>query len=238
METKRKDEASIIQESSLTCIDLTNSDLHQSALLLKQACLDCGFFYVTNHGISEEVMNNAFKQSKKFFALPLEEKMKVLKNEKHRGYTPLYDQIPDPKNQVQGDQKEGYYIGTEVPRDDPQWDQPFYGPNLWPNPDVLPGWRETMEKYHQEALSDNSVQKIQNSGSIGKSDPSKGIYGTGAHSDYGMITLLATDGVMGLQICKDRNVKPQKWEYVPSIEGAIVVNIGDMMERWSNGLFK
>ncbi|KAH0850767.1 hypothetical protein HID58_095257, partial [Brassica napus] len=50
-----------------------------------------------------------------------------------------------------------------------------------------------------------------------------------------MITLLATDGVMGLQICKDRNAKLQKWEYVPSIEGAIVVNLGDMMERWSNG---
>lgn len=103
-------------------------------------------------------MNKAFEQSKKFFDLPLEEKMKVLKNEKHRGYTPLYDQIPDPENQVQGlcnhislekvlfvvlkwylvvdsgDHKEGYYIGAEVPRDDPQWDQPFYGPNPWPNP--------------------------------------------------------------------------------------------------------
>ena len=86
--------------------------------------------------------------------------MKVLKNEKHRGYTPLYDQIPDPENQVQGmcnqfslqkilvsalqsclffflvlgDHKEGYYIGSEVPRDDPQWDRPFYGLNTWPNP--------------------------------------------------------------------------------------------------------
>ena len=67
-----------------------------------QACLDSGFFYVINHGISKEVTDKAFEQSKKFFALPLEEKMKVLKNEKHRGYTPLYDQIPDPENQVQG----------------------------------------------------------------------------------------------------------------------------------------
>ncbi|KAF2611638.1 hypothetical protein F2Q70_00013724 [Brassica cretica] len=118
-----------MNESLLTCIDLANSD-HQSVLSLKQA----------------------FEQSKNFFALPLEEKMKVFKNEKHRGYTPFYDQIPDPENQVQGDHKEGYYIGSEVPRDDPQWDYPFYGPNPWPDPDVLPGWRETMEKYHQEAL--------------------------------------------------------------------------------------
>uniref|UniRef100_M4DCQ7 Isopenicillin N synthase-like Fe(2+) 2OG dioxygenase domain-containing protein n=1 Tax=Brassica campestris TaxID=3711 RepID=M4DCQ7_BRACM len=53
-----------------------------------------------------------------------------------------------------------------------------------------------------------------------------------------MMTLIATDGVLGLQICKDRNAKPQKWEYVPSIEGALVVNLGDMMQCWSNGLFR
>ncbi|KAH0850768.1 hypothetical protein HID58_095258 [Brassica napus] len=41
--------------------------------------------------------------------------MKVLKNEKHRGYTPLYDQIPDPENQVQGDHKEGYYMDPKFP---------------------------------------------------------------------------------------------------------------------------
>ncbi|KAL1221565.1 2-oxoglutarate-dependent dioxygenase 33 [Cardamine amara subsp. amara] len=70
------------------------------------------------------------------------------------------------------------------------------------------------------------------------SDPSKGIYACGAHSDFGMMSLLATDGVMGLQICKDKDSKPQKWEYVPSIKGAFIVNLGDMLERWSNGLFK
>jgi len=71
-------------------------------LFLFQACLDCGFFYVTNHGISEELKDEAFEQSKKFFALPLEEKMKVLRNEKHRGYSPVLDQILDPENQVDG----------------------------------------------------------------------------------------------------------------------------------------
>ncbi|CAN8277953.1 unnamed protein product [Cochlearia groenlandica] len=264
MESKTQEEASMIKESSLTCIDLTNTDLHQSSLLLKQACLDCGFFYVINHGISKEATNNAFEQSKKFFALSLDEKMKVLRSEKQRGYTPLYDQVTDPENQVHGDDKEGYYIGTEVPQDDPEWDKPFYGPNPWPNPDVLPGWRETMEKYHQEALRvckciakllalalDLDVDYFNNPIMLGKpistmrllhykgkSDPSKGIFGIGAHADYGMMTLLATDGVKGLQICKDMNAKPQKWEYVPYIKGAIVVNLGDLMERWSNGFFK
>lgn len=80
---------------------------------------------------------------------------------------------------VVGDYKEGYYIGVEVPEDDPEADKPFYGPNIWPptgkkimwfyilkpcqcyliifivsfiSADILPGWRDTMEKYHQKAL--------------------------------------------------------------------------------------
>ncbi|KAL1188046.1 hypothetical protein V5N11_024445 [Cardamine amara subsp. amara] len=50
MENKTQEEDSTIKVSSIHCIDLSNSDIHQSALLLKQACQDCGFFYVINHG--------------------------------------------------------------------------------------------------------------------------------------------------------------------------------------------
>lgn len=69
---------------------------------LFQACLDSGFFYVVNHGISQEFMDEVFTQSKRFFTLPLKEKMKALRNEKHRGYTPVLDELLDPENQVHG----------------------------------------------------------------------------------------------------------------------------------------
>uniref|UniRef100_M4F032 Fe2OG dioxygenase domain-containing protein n=1 Tax=Brassica campestris TaxID=3711 RepID=M4F032_BRACM len=232
--TKEELQDPTMQVSSLNCIDLANDDLHHSVVSLKQACLDCGFFYVINHGINEEFMDDVFEQSKKLFALPLEEKMKVLRNEKHRGYTPVLDEILDPENQVNGDHKEGYYIGIEVPKDDPDYDKPFYGPNPWPDSDVLPQWRETMEKYHQEALRvskdigrllalalDLDANYFDTPEMLGKpiatmrllhyegvSDPSKGIYACGAHTDYGMMTLLATDGVMGLQI----HVTSGSWE--------------------------
>ncbi|KAG7564679.1 Oxoglutarate/iron-dependent dioxygenase [Arabidopsis suecica] len=264
MENKTQQEAWTIKVSSLTCIDLANTNLHQSADSLKQACQDCGFFYVTNHGISEELRDKAFEQSKKFFDLPLEEKMKVLRNEKHRGYSPVLDQILDPENQVDGDYKESFFIGIESVKDDPHGDTPFYSPNLWPDHDVLPGWRVTMEKYYQEALRvckaiarllalaldldadyfdkpemlGNPIAVMRLVHYEGMSYPSKGIFGCGAHSDFGMMTLLATDSVMGLQICKDKDVKPRKWEYVPSIKGAYIVNLGDLLERWSNGIFK
>ncbi|XP_076884603.1 kihadalactone A synthase LFS-like [Bidens hawaiensis] len=70
------------------------------------------------------------------------------------------------------------------------------------------------------------------------SNPAKGIYGAGAHSDYGLIILLASDSVSGLQICKDKGANPQVWEYVEPVKGAFVVNLGDMLERWSNGVFR
>lgn len=66
-----------------------------------------------------------------------------------------------------------------------------------------------------------------------KSTPGDGVFACGAHSDYGMITLLLTDDQPGLQI----NFKGD-WIDVPPRPGAFIVNLGDMLERWSNGLFK
>ncbi|MQM02848.1 hypothetical protein Taro_035616 [Colocasia esculenta] len=249
----------------LNCVDLSDPDVEKSVSLLKQACTDSGFFYVINHGISQDFMDEVFFQSKRLFALPMEEKMKLLRNEKHRGYTPILDEILDPDKQINGDYKEGYYIGVEVPDGDPQAEKPFYAPNLWPSEDLLPGWRRAMELFHQEALrvakavakiialalelEDDFFDRPEMLGEPiatlrllhyeGKvSDPQKGIYGAGAHTDYGLITLLATDDVPGLQICKDKDAQPQIWEQVAPIKGGFIVNLGDMLERWSNCFFR
>ncbi|XP_048133247.1 2-oxoglutarate-Fe(II) type oxidoreductase hxnY-like isoform X1 [Rhodamnia argentea] len=254
-----------VPTSALNCIDLSSSDIQQSVSLLKQACLDSGFFYVINHGISQDLMEEVFVQSRRFFGLPLSEKMKLLRNEKHRGYTPLFDQVLDPANQIHGDYKEGYYIGVELPEEDSGAQKPHFGPNLWPSEDVLPRWRQAMEQFGSQALNvakvvariialalDLEADFFDKPEILGKpfpilrllhyegliSDPSKGIYGAGAHSDFGFITLLATDDVLGLQICKNKDAKPQAWEYVQPLKGAFIVNLGDMLERWSNCIFR
>ncbi|KAI5678122.1 hypothetical protein M9H77_09072 [Catharanthus roseus] len=249
---------------ALNCVDLSSSDLLNSAAIVREACLDSGFFYVINHGIGQEFMDEVFAQSKMFFNLPLEEKRKLLRNEKNRGYTPMLDELLDPDNQIQGDYKEGYYIGVEVPAADPKSEKQFYGQNVWPGADILPRWRETMERYHQEALEvARAVARIiavaldLNSDFFdkpeilgepiatlrllhyeGQSEPTKGIYGAGAHTDFDMLTLLATDDVIGLQICKDKDAKPLVWEYVPPMKGAFIVNIADLLERLSNCVFR
>ncbi|KAL1567796.1 2-oxoglutarate-Fe(II) type oxidoreductase hxnY-like isoform X1 [Salvia divinorum] len=251
--------------SLMNCIDLSSSDVQSSVSLLKQACLDSGFFYVINHGIDKEFMDEVFSESKRFFNFPEQEKMKLLKNEKNRGYTPFFDENLDPANQIHGDYKEGYYIGIEVSEDQADAQKPFYSPNRWPSEDILPRWRKTMEKYHQEALEvarsvsqlialalgldinffdqpkmlGNPIATLRLLHYEGRtSEPANGIFGAGAHSDYGLITLLATDDNYGLQICKDKDAKPQIWEYVPPLKGAFIVNLGDMLERWSNCFFR
>lgn len=64
------------------------------------------------------------------------------------------------------------------------------------------------------------------------------ILGASAHSDYGMITLLVTNGIPGLQVCKEKSDRPRIWEDVAPIDKAFIVNVGDLMERWTNCLFR
>ncbi|KAL6496574.1 hypothetical protein OROGR_029832 [Orobanche gracilis] len=140
--------------SVLNCIDLLSADIQSSVALLKQACLDSGFFYVINHGIDEAFMDEVFYQSKRFFNLPKEEKMKLLRNEKNRGYTPIFDEFLDPANQIHGDYKEGYYIGVEVSEDDYDAQKPFYSPNIWPTA----GYHAWMEEHYGEISSGCSME--------------------------------------------------------------------------------
>ncbi|KAK9200109.1 hypothetical protein WN944_015304 [Citrus x changshan-huyou] len=191
---------------NLKCIDLANPDIHQSAAVLKQACMESGIFYVINHGLSEELMNEFFGQMKKFFALPMDEKKKLFWNQSLRGYRPPAQAVIDNKTQ-QKDFGEAYHIGVDEAKDDPNCGKFFYGPNIWPP--AVPG-----------------------------TDFSKEIVGAPPHCDLNFITLLATDEIWGLQICREKNAQPQLWEAIPPVKGAFIVNVGDMLEMLSNGAFR
>ncbi|XP_030467740.2 2-oxoglutarate-Fe(II) type oxidoreductase hxnY-like isoform X1 [Syzygium oleosum] len=242
----------------LPIIDLSSPDRLSSAASIRQACIEYGFFYLVNHGVKEELLAKVLEESKKFFSLPLEEKMKLARKE-HRGYTPLYAEILDPSSNSKGDSKESYYIG---PLEDCSHQKNL---NQWPPEDTMPSWKSTMESYYREVesvgrkllslialslnLENDFFEKI---GALNKPSAflrllhypdevmisKEEIYGASAHSDYGMVTLLATDGVPGLQVCRDKDKHQRCWEAVPHINGAFIVNIGDMMERWTNCLFR
>ena len=61
-----------------------------------------GFFYLVHHGVDPALLDEVFAQSKKFFALPLEEKLKVIHDKNHRGYTPFEEEVLDPEVQSKG----------------------------------------------------------------------------------------------------------------------------------------
>ncbi|KAJ8624776.1 hypothetical protein MRB53_033306 [Persea americana] len=236
----------------LPTIDLSSPDQTSNAKSIRQACLDHGFFYVVNHGVDDKLLKGVFEKSGKFFSLPLQEKTKLTRSKDHRGYTALYSETLDSSIQSKGDLHESFYIG---PTDD--------NLNQWPAEDALPCWRPTMELYHKKlvTLGRNLISLIALALNLDEdffekvgamhapmafmrllhypvetSDIMN--YGASAHSDYGMITILATDGVRGLQICKEKDKQPRVWEDVLHVNGAFIVNIGDMMERWTNCLFR
>ncbi|MBA0611431.1 hypothetical protein Godav_012119 [Gossypium davidsonii] len=239
-------------------IDLSFPDRFPIANLIRQGCVDHGFFYLVNHGVDEELISKVFEQSSNFFSLPIEEKMKLVRKN-HRGYTALYAEKLDTTLTTEGDSKESFYIGP-LADDLNQW--PLEGirsaivkkhnGDLSPKAAVSP-WSAVTKLLSLIALSlkleEDFFEKV---GALIEplafirllhypgdfNSTSEEIFGASAHSDYGMVTLLVTDGVPGLQICREKSKQPQVWEDVPSMSGAFIVNIGDMMERWTNGLFR
>ncbi|XP_024026899.1 2-oxoglutarate-Fe(II) type oxidoreductase [Morus notabilis] len=242
----------------LPIIDLSSSDTSSTAASIRQACIEHGFFYLVNHGVEDEVLEKVFLESKKLFSLPLEEKMRLDRKE-NRGYTPLFAEALDPVSAPKGDPKESYYVGRL------EDDSAAVKLNQWPSQEILPSWRPTMETYYRKVLcagkrllrlialalnlDEDFFEKVGGldkpaaflrllhyPGELGSSEEE--ICGASAHSDYGSITLLAADGVPGLQICREKFKQPRVWEDVPHLHGAFIVNVGDMMERWTNCLFR
>ena len=231
------------------------------ALEIGRACRDIGFFYVVNHGVSRELVQRTFAEAKRFFALPMEKKREITieKSPCHRGYFALGGENLDPaKQKATGDLKEGLKIGRDLPTDHPlvKAGLPLHGPNQWPT--GLPGWKEAMQAYyaalsklgreimHAFALALEMPETHFDrwlTGPMATAGPlhyppqsgriTEARLGAGAHTDFGCLTILAQDPVGGLQV---RN-SAKAWIDAPYVPDSFVVNIGDMMARWTNDLF-
>lgn len=126
-------------------IDLQKSP-QLSSQIVHQACVQTGFFYLKNHGISEQLLNQVFSETQRLFALPESIKLKYLPNKFNRGYGPFQEEKLD-SAQTGGDLKEGFYIGKESR--ELEGGSPIAGPNVWPVELGLE-WRSIMMKYFEE----------------------------------------------------------------------------------------
>ncbi len=224
---------------------------------IRRAAIEVGFFYVSRHGIPEATIAAAFDASHRFFALPMERKLAVTVDKRHRGYirmggAKMYDG-------ARPDLKESFVYGVDLGEDDPdvRAGRPLMGPNRWPLD--LPEMKQAFDRYYAEidrvgqivlravALSlglperffAERYKKPLARGSLvhyPPQPPDLGAeqFGVGAHTDYGCITFVCQDDSGGLQA---RNLAGE-WIEAPPIPGTLVVNIGDLLARWTNDRFR
>src|ERR1700730_1682013 len=146
-------EAARISVASLPVIDVSGLSSRNAAerqavgAQLRAACVDKGFFYISNHGVAETLVADVFKEAAAFFALPVGQKSEVdkAKSEANRGYEPLQGQTLEPGTPP--DLKEGYYIGPEHAADDPRVIAGMvnHGANQWPS--SRPRFKGVMQAY-------------------------------------------------------------------------------------------
>jgi isopenicillin N synthase-like dioxygenase len=216
-----------------------------------------GFGYIINHGIEKTLIEQLFQVSKQFHSQPLSEKMRVALDHNHRGYiaintsTDVNSKLADVKKP---NQSESFMMMREDKSELP--DVYLSGPNQWPK---LENFKEVLEKYTfnmtklgrnlmrlallSSGVKDLSVMQSLDTPTIwlrllhyppiSKNSPSD-LYGSAPHTDFGCLTILAQDEIGGLQV----QTREGEWIDVPKLEGSFVVNVGDMLSRYTNGLLR
>ena len=216
-----------------------------------------GFGYIINHGIEKTLIEQLFQVSKQFHSQPLSEKMRVALDHNHRGYiaintsTDVNSKLADVNKP---NQSESFMMMREDKSELP--DVYLSGPNQWPK---LENFKEVLEKYTlnmtklgrnlmrlallSSGVKDLSVMQSLDTPTIwlrllhyppiSKNSPSD-LYGSAPHTDFGCLTILAQDEIGGLQV----QTREGEWIDVPKLEGSFVVNVGDMLSRYTNGLLR
>lgn len=215
-----------------------------------------GFFYVENHGISQTKIDNVLETGAKFFHMNRAQKEAVRVTNYHRGFLPIGE--AKMSGALNPDNKESFIWGWDVAPDDPDIESSnrILAPNRWP--DILPELQVVLDDYIQtvnklgiallrafaaglDLRHDHFVRQFHKpltraavvyyppqAEELGESQ-----FGVSPHTDYGCITILYQDAVGGLQV-QDRN---GEWLTAHPIPGTFVVNVGDLLHRWSNERF-
>ncbi|TDZ25923.1 2-oxoglutarate-dependent dioxygenase gloF [Colletotrichum orbiculare MAFF 240422] len=260
----------VVHSSNIPLVDLAGvrgtRDDQDAALeagrALVSALKTAGFAYLTNHGIPQETIDEAFEWSKKFFSLPQAEKDKAPHPPEgwwHRGYSGIgrekvtqmvFDEAELASRRKTPDFKESFEIGRE---DD------AHLPNIWLPESSLPGFRAFFTTFYDvcyaleldvlraaalgmgldggffrryHANRDNQIRLLHYPPVEERLLLSGTVEQLGAHTDFGSATLLFQDAVGGLEV--EDPASPGRFVAVPCVPGTVVVNVGDFMQRWTN----
>lgn len=237
--------------------DGTQASMAAVGARMREAAERIGFFYVSNHGIPEDLIRDADAAGREFFALPQEAKLRVVPADRHRGFL----QVGQAKmyRNARVDLKESFIWGRDVGEDDPDYlaGNRMVGPNRWPA--ELPRLRGVLNAYFDSAHA--CAHRLLGALAVSLGAPadtfnarlgkpiSRGTlvwyppqppeagedqFGVAPHTDYGVITLLRQDEVGGLQVA----TREGEWVTAHPIPGTLVINSGDLLGRWTNDRFK
>jgi isopenicillin N synthase-like dioxygenase len=247
----------VMEIKTVDYLDYISGDPKRKASFIKQlgdAFSEIGFAIVANHGVSEDLKSRLFDVVDRYFQQPEDVKLKDedLNNGGQRGFISKGRETA--KGHSVPDLKEFYHVGQEVTDGDPIKSE--YPDNIWPT--AIPEFQEitmevfrTFEKTGRDLLRAIAVyldleenyfdNKIHNGNSIlrllhyypveNADQIPAGAVRAGAHEDINLITLLMGGSARGLQALK----KDGEWLNVSPEPGQIVINMGDMLQRLTNG---
>ena len=241
---------------------LSRKTLQDDVELLRKTCEHTGFFYLADHGL-EEKLQTAQNALRKFFMQPDEVKAQL--GTEHSRVFPQHSrgwvaqETLDPSRQGLLDLKESLEVGLEKPQEEDPAARPFSGPNNWPNevPELREEFMGAVNALHEISMEvatalekcldvepGTFVKKCDDPmvlcrglhyyTPLGSTQIDEAALGCSAHTDYGLISLLHQTAP-GLQVL---HAEDNVWMDVDPLPNSLVVNLGDLMQRWTNGRFK
>jgi isopenicillin N synthase-like dioxygenase len=223
---------------------------------LDEAFRGAGFCYFSNTGIDPTLVEAVFDASRRFHALPMPAKRAIATNSFHRGYIAPKSSLIETSSVARvtrPNDSDSFMLMHEVPPDDPRFGTFLNGPNQWPC--GLADFREPVRAYDRvmHDFCRRLLRPIARALDLPPDAfrryfkqpttflrllhyPPQGVdapddaFGSAPHTDFGFITILAQDDVGGLE------VRPRggDWIAAPPIPGTFVVNVADMLARWTN----
>lgn len=243
-------------EDLISVVDITplrdGSDPVSVAKKLHAASTDLGFIYIKGHGIPADVIDSARNCAYDFFRSPEKQKASISISLQHRGWIGTGGAKMD--DEAKADLKESFLWGFDNAHFD---DHPLRGPNQWPisQPDMAKFTMDYFRHAHEVAhdlmrgfaisldldvdffLKTSDAPLSRGSYVYYPNQPDElgeDQFGVGPHTDFGVLTVLAQDNVGGLQV----QTISGEWIEAPPIEGTLIVNVADLLHRWTDGAFK
>lgn len=228
-----------------------------AGLAMREASERIGFFYLAHHGVPAPLAERLLDAARDFFALPERVKAETRVDQRHRGWIGHGGARMHTTARV--DLKESFVWGLDLPEDDPDVAAgvPLMGPNRWP--DAAPQLREAVDPYFAAVLGLGQAVLRGLALSLGRepgfferrfarplargsviwyppqpAEMGQEQFGVAPHTDYGGLTFLHQDMTGGLQVLN----ASAEWVTAHPIPNTFVVNIGDLMHRWTNDRFR